>query len=37
MRHLTFVPMKQEEMLEYRKEIKDTTGIDIYGNLNDMG
>lgn len=33
MRHLCFVPMQQDVMLDYRKEIKDATGIDIYGNL----
>lgn len=38
MRHLVFTTMTQEEMLDYRKEIKHSTGIDIYGNYsNDLG
>lgn len=37
MRHLSFVPMTQEEMLDYRKEIRHVTGTDIYGNFHDLG
>lgn len=33
MRHLTYIPMNSKDMLDYRKEIKDAAGIDIYGNF----